>query len=105
MHRRAFVRLLAATPLAVPFQIRSGLPALRVVSSYLPAATPGILRLKFDRDSLPRTPVRSRREWLDLPDFVEGPRASSALRVRGHVCLCLFSARHAPQHVPLTFDF
>ena len=61
MHRRAFVRLLAAAasakatasldvaakdrsraPLAGTFQIRSGLPALRVVSRYSPAAAPGM---------------------------------------------------------------
>jgi hypothetical protein len=45
MHRRAFVRLLAAAPLASTFQIRPGTiatPALRVVSKYAPAATPGM---------------------------------------------------------------
>jgi hypothetical protein len=39
MHRRAFVRLLAAAPLV---QIRSDLPKLRIVSSYAPSAAPGI---------------------------------------------------------------
>ena len=47
MDRRTFVRLLAAaasvpTPLASAFQIRSGLPALRVVSAYAPSPTPGM---------------------------------------------------------------
>jgi hypothetical protein len=61
MHRRAFVRLLAAAasakaaanldvaakergraPLAPTFQIRTGLPALKVVSRYSPAAVPGM---------------------------------------------------------------
>jgi len=61
MHRRAFVRLLAAAasakatasldvaakgrsraPLAGRFQIRTGLPALKVVSRYAPAAVPGM---------------------------------------------------------------
>jgi len=47
MHRRSFVRLLAAAayakaPLGGPFQKHSELPALRVVSSYKPAATPGM---------------------------------------------------------------
>jgi hypothetical protein len=42
MHRRSFVRLLAAAPLARSFQVRSETPALRVVSSYSPAATPGM---------------------------------------------------------------
>ena len=42
MDRRAFVRLLAAAPLIPAFQIRSGLPALRVVSRYAPAASPGM---------------------------------------------------------------
>ena len=42
MYRRAFVRLLAAAPLAGNLQIRSGLPPLRVVSSYAPSATPGM---------------------------------------------------------------
>jgi len=42
MRRRAFVRLLAGAPLAATFQIRSGLPALRVVSRYPAAATPGM---------------------------------------------------------------
>ena len=42
MHRRTFVRLLAASPLAGTLQIRSDLPALRVVSSYARAATPGM---------------------------------------------------------------
>ena len=42
MHRRAFVRLLAAAPLAGRFQIPQGLPALKVVSRYSPAAVPGM---------------------------------------------------------------
>jgi hypothetical protein len=61
MHRRAFVRLLAATasatatasldvaakprsraPLIGTFQVRSGLPPLKVVSAYTPAAAPGM---------------------------------------------------------------
>src|SRR5437762_7004955 len=42
MHRRAFVRLLSAVPLLRPLQLRSGLPALRVVSRYAPAAAPGM---------------------------------------------------------------
>jgi hypothetical protein len=58
MHRRAFVRLLSTaafvptsiaglrrksgSPLPETVQTRSGLPALRVVSSYAPAATPGM---------------------------------------------------------------
>jgi len=42
MDRRAFVRLLAAAPLIPALQIRSGLPALRVVSRYTPAASPGM---------------------------------------------------------------
>jgi hypothetical protein len=61
MHRRAFVRLLAAAasakaaagldvaakersrvPLAGTFQIRTGLPALKVVSRHAPAAVPGM---------------------------------------------------------------
>ena len=42
MHRRTFVRLLAATPLAARLQIPTGLPALKVVSRYAPAAVPGM---------------------------------------------------------------
>jgi uncharacterized protein DUF362 len=42
MDRRAFVRLLAAAPLIPAFQIRAKLPALRVVSRYAPAASPGM---------------------------------------------------------------
>ena len=42
MHRRAFVQLLAAAPFARTLQIRSGLPPLRVVSSFAPAASPGM---------------------------------------------------------------
>jgi hypothetical protein len=42
MNRRTFVRLLAATPLAAKFQIRTGLPPLKVVSHYPPAAVPGM---------------------------------------------------------------
>jgi hypothetical protein len=42
MRRRTFVRLLAAAPLAGRLQIRTGLPALRVVSSYGPAPNPGM---------------------------------------------------------------
>jgi len=42
MDRRTFVRLLAAAPLAGSVQIRTGLPKLRVVSSYGSAATPGM---------------------------------------------------------------
>src|SRR5947209_19785803 len=42
MRRRAFVRLLAAAPLARTLQIRSDLPKLKVVSAYSPAGTPGM---------------------------------------------------------------
>jgi Domain of unknown function (DUF362) len=42
MHRRAFVRLLAGVPIARTLQLPSGTPALRVVSSFSPAATPGM---------------------------------------------------------------
>ena len=42
MDRREFVRLLAAAPLLPALQNRSGLPALRVVSKYAPAAAPGM---------------------------------------------------------------
>ena len=42
MDRRAFVRMLAAAPLIPALQIRPGLPALRVVSRYAPAASPGM---------------------------------------------------------------
>src|SRR5262252_6272041 len=42
MDRRAFVRLLAASPLLRTFQTRSGLPRLKVVSRYTAAASPGM---------------------------------------------------------------
>src|SRR2546426_1740087 len=42
MNRRAFVRLLAATPLVRTFPIQPEIPAFRVVSSYAPAASPGM---------------------------------------------------------------
>src|SRR5438132_11408088 len=42
MHRRSFVRLLAGTPLLRDFQMRSDIPALRVVSSYPASAKPGM---------------------------------------------------------------
>jgi hypothetical protein len=42
MNRRTFVRLLAATPLAAKYQIRTGLPPLKVVTRYAPAAQPGM---------------------------------------------------------------
>ena len=42
MDRRDFVRLLAAAPLLPHLQVRPGLPALRVVSAYHPAASPGM---------------------------------------------------------------
>src|SRR2546425_12884466 len=42
MNRRAFVRLLAATPLVRTFPIQSEIPAFRVVSSYAPVAMPGM---------------------------------------------------------------
>ena len=42
MHRRAFVRLAAAAPFLKSFQIRTNLPALKVVSSYSPATAPGM---------------------------------------------------------------
>ena len=42
MHRRTFVRLLAATPLAPKLQIATGLPPLKVVSRYAPAGVPGM---------------------------------------------------------------
>jgi uncharacterized protein (DUF362 family) len=42
MHRREFVRLLAAAPLLPAFQARSGLPSLRVVSRYAATASPGM---------------------------------------------------------------
>jgi hypothetical protein len=57
MHRRTFVRLLAATPLAPKLQIATGLPPLKVVSRYAPAAVPGmpgpypgrVVRVKSER--------------------------------------------------------
>jgi hypothetical protein len=42
MDRRAFVRLLAAVPFIPSGQSRDDLPRVRVVSSYPPAATPGM---------------------------------------------------------------
>jgi len=42
MDRREFVRLLAAAPLLPGIQIGSGLPSLRVVTRYTPAAPPGM---------------------------------------------------------------
>ena len=42
MDRRDFVRLLASAPLIPALQIRPGLPALKVVSRYTPAASPGM---------------------------------------------------------------
>ena len=42
MDRRAFVRLLAASPLLRTFQTRSRPPTLKVVSRYAPAASPGM---------------------------------------------------------------
>ena len=42
VHRRSFVRLLAATPLARVLQPDAADPALRVVSAYKPAAKPGM---------------------------------------------------------------
>ena len=42
MHRRSFVRLLAAAPLAGAFQNLPGIPALRVESNYSPAKIPGM---------------------------------------------------------------
>jgi len=42
MHRRSFVRLLAGTPFLRDFQMRSDIPALRVVSGYPASAKPGM---------------------------------------------------------------
>lgn len=42
MHRRAFVRLLAAAPLVGAIQVRPEIPALRVVTPYRSATTPGM---------------------------------------------------------------
>jgi len=42
MHRRSFVRLLAGVPLVGAVRLPSDTPSLRVVSSYAPAATPGM---------------------------------------------------------------
>lgn len=42
MHRRTFVRLLAAAPLVRTLQVPAGLPPLKVVSRYPPAAVPGM---------------------------------------------------------------
>ena len=42
MHRRTFVRLIGALPFLRPPQTRADLPALRIVSRYAPAATPGM---------------------------------------------------------------
>src|SRR5262249_11346386 len=42
LDRRAFVRLLAAAPLARTLQLPSPRPALRVVSRYPPASSPGM---------------------------------------------------------------
>src|SRR5260370_15212344 len=57
MDSRAFVQRLSAAPLARRLQVPPGRPALRVVSSYAAAATPGmpgrypgrIVRVKSDR--------------------------------------------------------
>ncbi len=42
MHRRTFVRLLAAAPLARTLQTPAGLPPLKIVSRYAAAAVPGM---------------------------------------------------------------
>jgi hypothetical protein len=42
MHRRTFVRLLAASPLVGALQMRQDIPAFKVVSSFAPAAIPGM---------------------------------------------------------------
>jgi Domain of unknown function (DUF362) len=42
MHRRTFVRLLAASPLVVAIQMRQAIPAFKVVSSFAPAKVPGM---------------------------------------------------------------
>jgi hypothetical protein len=42
MHRRTFVRLLAASPLVGAIQMRQDIPAFRVVSSFAPAKVPGM---------------------------------------------------------------
>ncbi len=42
MHRRTFVRLLAAAPLVRNLQVPAGLPPLKIVSRYAPAAVPGM---------------------------------------------------------------
>src|SRR5688500_14999539 len=63
MHRRTFVRLLAATPLTARLQIPTGLPPLKVVSRYAPAAVPGmpgpypgrIVRVKSEKSVDPST--------------------------------------------------
>jgi hypothetical protein len=63
MHRRSFFRLLAAAPLAPALQPRTDLPALRVVSKYSAAATPGmpgpypgrVVAVKSDRSVDPAT--------------------------------------------------
>lgn len=57
MNRRTFVRLLAASPLAAKFQIRTGLPPLKIVSHYSAAPVPGmpgpypgrVVRVKSDK--------------------------------------------------------
>ena len=42
MHRRTFVRLLAASPLVGAIQMRQDIPAFKVVSSFAPAKVPGM---------------------------------------------------------------
>ena len=42
MHRRTFVRLLAASPLVSAIQMRQDIPAFKVVSSFAPAKVPGM---------------------------------------------------------------
>ena len=42
MHRRTSVRLLAAAPLVRNLQVPAGLPPLKIVSRYAPAAVPGM---------------------------------------------------------------
>src|SRR5438045_981196 len=84
MNRRTFFQLLAAAA-AVPrslfaSQIRTGLPALRVVSAYPPAAAPGVPASQLDVDERCQNQMDGVSYAPHLPDGVQIVAAEHANR-------------------------
>jgi len=71
----------------------------------MPRAALGVLRVESYRHTLPRTPVGSRGQGLDLPHLRERPRASSSLATDSDVFLRVVTPFDVLQDPQLSMDF